>query len=388
MENAQHSAIPVTQKRSNIASNISSIILGLSLLLLLVTILMIASGHKDRNFLGVRFFSVLSDSMKPTFQAGDLVVGRSVDVSTLEKGDIITFKSSDPLSFNHLITHQVIKVIDKDGTLSFKTKGINVAQADDVPAAADRVISKYNFSIPKAGYLFDFFQTTTGYVVLFLLPFACIIFFQIRKIIRYSRVIKEEQLQAIELQFEKRQLDQGKMTDMIDQITALQAKLHQYEDAPQLTAPVSTQGKAADDELLSTPVNDHQSNSAILNEGEARLVAENNQNLLENTIPPASTTKFRLLDNGKLVAPSLDEDSVDSITMAASEQTSELLQGEEILTNSTEHKLGDDQKPATAKPNHISPMSASEHLTTTSEEQLLSDQQQNPSDQDNKPLEG
>ncbi len=355
MENAQHSALAATRKPNRIASNISSIILGLSLILLIATIAMILSGQKDRNFLGVRFYSVLSDSMKPTFQAGDLVVGRTVDVDTLEKGDIITFKSSDPLSFNHLITHQINKVIHEDGVLSFKTKGVNVAQADDVPASADRVLSKYTFSIPKAGYIFDFFQTTTGYAVLFLLPVLCIIFFQTRKIIRYMRIIKKEQLQAFELALGNQQGNHEKMTEMIEQITVLRAKLHQLgsddivlstEIADLIEAPTTSTDVAEvndqieqpgaevkdlrendytdiekplateNDEITLgiTPLSHTRLNDTLhednLRKSEKLLPNDIDETLLERNSPANVIKKNRLLDNGQLSASSLNEDEI------------------------------------------------------------------------------
>ena len=50
------------------------------------------SGNGVPNLLGYEIFSVQTDSMYPTLQAGDLVIDRAIrDTSTLRKGDIITY---------------------------------------------------------------------------------------------------------------------------------------------------------------------------------------------------------------------------------------------------------------------------------------------------------
>ena len=53
------------------------------------------------------------------------------------------------------------------------------------------------FVIPKAGYVFDFFKSPAGYVVLVLIPFSILIGLQIRNIIRLVREDREAQQRAL-----------------------------------------------------------------------------------------------------------------------------------------------------------------------------------------------
>ena len=57
-------------------------------------------NRQDRNLLGYKAFIVLSDSMKATdFDAGDLVITKNVDPTTLKEGDIIAYVSNDTSNY-------------------------------------------------------------------------------------------------------------------------------------------------------------------------------------------------------------------------------------------------------------------------------------------------
>ena len=62
----------------------------------------------SNNFFSYQLLIVRSDSMKKTdFKAGDLIVVKKVDPNTLKVGDIITFTSKDPYSYNEKVTHKI-----------------------------------------------------------------------------------------------------------------------------------------------------------------------------------------------------------------------------------------------------------------------------------------
>ena len=111
---------------------------------LLITILVFsAQGSKDGvpSIFGKSLITITTDSMEPTYKAGDLVFMEKVnpeDVGKLEKGAIITFKApidinGDGLIGNDLNTHRIDQVLE--GENYFITKGdhnlINDFEAED-----------------------------------------------------------------------------------------------------------------------------------------------------------------------------------------------------------------------------------------------------------------
>lgn len=139
-------------------------------------------------FLGYQFFAVLSNSMQPEFEAGDVVVTKKVDLALLNEGDIIAFYSSDPKQSGQIITHQIEQVIQLQGKRAYITRGMQTNASDPYPVPSDFVIGIYCSRLPKAGYLFQFLKSPPGYLCLVLLPLLLISSFQG---IRFFRLLKK-----------------------------------------------------------------------------------------------------------------------------------------------------------------------------------------------------
>jgi signal peptidase I len=82
----------------------------------------------------ISFAVVVSDSMKPEFQRGDLVLTQSL-FKEPQVGDIITFKTRD---VQYTVTHRVVNVKDDIVT----TKGDNNPLADDYGTTKEDIIGK------------------------------------------------------------------------------------------------------------------------------------------------------------------------------------------------------------------------------------------------------
>ena len=81
------------------------IVLVVSVFMMVFTIISkLTFNQADRNVLGYKFMIVLSDSMSKThFDAGDVVIVKEVDKSTLKEGDVISFISQNEESFGQTI---------------------------------------------------------------------------------------------------------------------------------------------------------------------------------------------------------------------------------------------------------------------------------------------
>jgi signal peptidase I len=167
------------------------------------------NNDTEKGFFGYKMFTVLSDSMKPEFQAGDIVIIKMIDPKDLKEGDVITFYSKGGPVVTHQIEGKTVMDDDKD---AFITKGINVDQADADPVPQDRVIGKYTFAIPKAGYLFNFLRTTTGYFLLIFTPLMLIIGLNVYKILKVYLDFKKEKKNEIEAQ--KIQLEEERLKNL------------------------------------------------------------------------------------------------------------------------------------------------------------------------------
>jgi signal peptidase len=72
--------------------------------------------------LGYRTATMLTGSMSPLINAGDVVVSSPVPVSDLNAGDVITYHI--PIDDHRVETHRIVEVIaTSDGTTAVRTKG-------------------------------------------------------------------------------------------------------------------------------------------------------------------------------------------------------------------------------------------------------------------------
>lgn len=218
------------------------LVVVLTVLVMVFTIVSVNTfDQNDRSLFGFKFFIVQSDSMAATdFAAGDIIISRSVDVTTLEEGDIITFVSQDPNSFGETVTHKIRKVTtDTDGSIAFVTYGTTTNTDDETLATI--IVGKYIGRIPNMGSFFLFLKTTPGYILCILVPFLALILYQGINCIALFRRYKKEQMDKITA--EKEQLEQERLESqrMMAELLELKARLAKQEET------ASDTGDATDD---------------------------------------------------------------------------------------------------------------------------------------------
>ena len=133
------------------------------------------SRQREVSIAGISSYIILSDSMKPLFGAGDLVITQKINTDDLKVGDVITFKSRDPLTFGENITHEIFEIYFENGQTLITTRGINLDSIDQTPVYAEQIIGIYWFKLPRIGYFIDFMRTDTGFITLFVLPISLFI---------------------------------------------------------------------------------------------------------------------------------------------------------------------------------------------------------------------
>lgn len=132
----------------------------------------------------VNLFTILTQSMYPKIEAGDIIITYKNNKNIYGVGDIITFTSSGNISNGVTITHRVTEVYKVNNSYSYKTKGDNNNAADLTSVKAENVIGRVVFRIPKAGYIQQFLVTRTGWIVMIVLPSLGIIIYDILKLFK------------------------------------------------------------------------------------------------------------------------------------------------------------------------------------------------------------
>ena len=128
-------------------------------------------------FFGYTPLTVLSNSMQPHLQSGDLVFIKNVEFEDIKVNDVITFKESD----TKFITHRVIDVKEQDGQAGLVTKGDNNNVEDSMIVTKHHFVGKQVAVIPKLGYVSDFASGPIGFLLLITIPltgYICLTVFE------------------------------------------------------------------------------------------------------------------------------------------------------------------------------------------------------------------
>ena len=94
---------------------------------------------------------VVSGSMVPTLNVGDIIVIQGTPPDQISVGTIIVFHS--PREYDTLIVHRVIERVDYDGDIGFKTKGDFNLFADSWIVPSNFVIGSYLGRAPYVGFI-------------------------------------------------------------------------------------------------------------------------------------------------------------------------------------------------------------------------------------------
>jgi signal peptidase len=117
--------------------------------------------------LGYTSLTVLSGSMEPTIDTGDVTVGRPIAAEEARRGDVITFREPGT---DRLVTHRLRTMRVVDGVAQMVTKGDanNAPERWRIPVRGK--VSRVLYRVPKLGYARSLVGSPLGRMLLLVLP--------------------------------------------------------------------------------------------------------------------------------------------------------------------------------------------------------------------------
>lgn len=164
--------------------------------ILLINLTLIAKSYLNKdevpNISGTTPLIVLTDSMYPVIESGDLIICKGAEAEEIQVGDIIAF--FDPAgNGTTIVTHRVIEVVEENGQLAWRTKGDNNNTEDRLPVPADKLVAVYEDTrIPGAGNVALFMQTTPGLILCVVCPILLLVGYDMIRRKRYEKSSKKD----------------------------------------------------------------------------------------------------------------------------------------------------------------------------------------------------
>ena len=156
---------------------VGNIIYGIALILVILILILVLIQRISNNNMalgGIRIYSVVTGSMIPKYEIGDILVSMEVEPEEIKVGDDITYSSEEGASSGKLITHSVVNIREEDGVYKFTTRGI-ANNADDPEISEEQVYGKVIYKPVILSFINKIIKNVYAFYFLIIVPMAIII---------------------------------------------------------------------------------------------------------------------------------------------------------------------------------------------------------------------
>ena len=147
---------------------------------LLAIVLVQRVSNNKQSIAGIRFFTVITESMMPKYKIGDTIIVKESKAAELGVGDDITYLGIEGNYADKYITHRIVKISeDKDGKYKLITQGIANPEPDP-EIDESQVYGKVIYKTELISYLNGVMGNLYSMYFILVVPMAILMFFEIR----------------------------------------------------------------------------------------------------------------------------------------------------------------------------------------------------------------
>jgi signal peptidase len=117
---------------------------------------------------GWRPYTVLTGSMRPVIQPGDVVMDQPISVMKMHVGDVVTF--SDPTRHGDLVTHRIRSLVHDAQQTRVQTRGDANNTSENWTIDNDQRVGRVVYTLPKVGHFAVWVRSPVGLIVLIVIP--------------------------------------------------------------------------------------------------------------------------------------------------------------------------------------------------------------------------
>lgn len=112
------------KKFLKIISIVIKTFIGIALAAFILVVCMQRFSDNKLSLFNYRLFSVVSQSMTPVYDIGDVLIAKEKDPSTIKEGDVVSYLGTTGSFADKVVTHRVVNVEKRDdGKYYYRTKG-------------------------------------------------------------------------------------------------------------------------------------------------------------------------------------------------------------------------------------------------------------------------
>lgn len=169
---------------------------------IVILALMIAIQRLSNNRLtlgGYQIFTIVSGSMEPKYDVGDMLIAKSAKPENLKIGDDIVYKGEKSELKDKIITHQIIDITkDELGNYNYTLKGIANDTSDPI-VHQDQIFGKIVYKSIILSWMSKLISNNYGFYFFIFVPLAVLIFVDVVDEVNFQKRRKERKKKNKEL---------------------------------------------------------------------------------------------------------------------------------------------------------------------------------------------
>ena len=163
------------KKILRIIKTVLNVVIGIFIALFLLVVCLQRFTDNNLSLFGFRMFTVLTGSMEPKYNVGDVLFSKSIDPDDIKVGDAISYLGESGDVKDKVVTHEVVEIeTDENGEKIFHTKGIANIIEDPI-VHADQIYGKVIHKSTVLSFISKTIRTPVGLIVLIIIPVFYII---------------------------------------------------------------------------------------------------------------------------------------------------------------------------------------------------------------------
>lgn len=174
-----------------IANTLYYILFVIVILILLVVLIQRISNNNISLF-GFRIFNIVSGSMMPDYEIGDILISKSIEPSEIKIGDDVVYLGKKSGFQGKIVTHRVIEKTEENGKYTFKTKGTANEEADP-SITEEQVYGKIIYKVHSLSFISKVINNIYAFYFFIFVPLSIIIIKKITDIVYYIKHKDDEE---------------------------------------------------------------------------------------------------------------------------------------------------------------------------------------------------
>ncbi len=122
------------------------------------------------SFFGIKTYVIISGSMEPNYNIGDIVIAQETNSKDIKVGDVISFREGE-----NVVTHRITRKITEGNNRFFKTRGDNNNTEDRWDVSLNSIEGKVIGKIPAIGKITLMLQDKVAILFVILVFYAYLV---------------------------------------------------------------------------------------------------------------------------------------------------------------------------------------------------------------------